>query len=201
MAEIYNFFGDIVDYLRERYWEADFGYYENFDLRIPGVTLGQLVIFAMLACLVAALAATYQRSYLGALVRALYARECFDEAKAATLGELGLDKKRLLRFELSRPQTVLRKLVRYVGEGEPSYTDERGRVHYRTREVLDYENTRFYLPEGTRERAIIRFSGKGSDLKSFLLTVLVAVVGGILLIRFLPTLFSFADGIVSAIGG
>jgi hypothetical protein len=201
MAEIYNFFGDIFDYLREEYWEADFGYYENFTLDIPGVTLGQLVIFAMLACLIAALAVGYQRTYLGALIRALYARECFDEASAATLADLGLDQKRLLRFELSRPQTVLRKSIRYVGEGEPCYTDERGRTHYRTREVLDFKTTRFYLPEGLRERAAIRFSGKGSDVKSFLLTLLVAIVGGVLLIKLLPALFALADSILSAIGG
>ena len=201
MAEIYNFFGDIVDYLRERYWEADFGHYENFDFRIPGVTLGQLVIFAMLACLVAAAAAAYQRTYRGQIVRALYAREAFDEASALSLPDLGLGRKRLLCFELSRPQTVLRKSMRYVGESEHAFTDARGRVHYRTRERLDFTTTRFYLPEGTRERAAIRFSGKGSDGKSFLLTVLIAIVGGILLIRFLPTLFSFADGILSAIGG
>ena len=164
------------------------------------MTLGQLVLFGMLACLLAALAGAYQRSYLGALVRALYAREAFDESSACSLADLGLDKKRLLRFELSRPQTVLRKMIRYVGEGEPSYTDEKGRVHYRTREVLDYQNTRFYLPEGLRERAIIRFSGKGSSKGAFFLTVIGAIVGGILIIKVLPPLFSLADAILSAWG-
>ncbi len=201
MAELYNFFGNIVDYFREHFWDADFGDYQNFDLHIPGVTLGQLVLFTMLACLLAALAGAYQRGYLGALVRELYAREAFDESRACTLAELGLAKKRMLRFELSRPQTVLRKMIRYVGEGEPSYTDERGRVHYRTREVLDYENTRFYLPEGLRERASIRFSGKGSTKGAFFLTVVCAIVGGILIIKFLPPLFALADGILTAWGG
>lgn len=201
MSELYNFFGNIFDYLRENFWEADFGRYENFDLHIPGVTLGQLVLFGMLACLLAALAGAYQRSYLGAMVRELYAREAFDESHACTLAELGLEKKRLLRFELSRPQTVLRKSIRYVGEGEPSYTDARGRVHYRTREVLDYQNTRFYLPEGLRERAAIRFSGKGSSKGAFFLTVACAIVGGIVIIKFLPPLFSLADAILSAWGG
>lgn len=201
MAHIYNFFGDIFDYLRETYWEADFGYYQNFDLHIAGLTLGQIIIFAMLACLLASLCVTYQRSYLGALVRALYAREAFDEASALTLAELGLGKKRLLRFELGRPQTVLRKSIRYVGESEPRYVDARGRVHYRTREVVDFDTARFYLPEGLRERAIVRFSGKGSGAKPFLLSILVAVVGTALLIHLLPALFSLADAILSAIGG
>lgn len=201
MAHIYNFFGDIFDYLRETYWEADFGYYENFDLRISGITLGQLIIFAMLACLFASLCVSYQRTYLGRLVRALYEREAFDEASALSLADLGLAKKSLLKLELGRPQTVLRKSIRYVGEGEPRYVDARGRVHYRTREVIDFENTRFYLPEGLRERAIIRFSGKGNGAKSFLLSILIAVVGTALLIHFLPALFSLADSILSAIGG
>lgn len=201
MAHIYNFFGDILDYLRETYWEADFGYYENFDLHINGLTLGQLIIFAMLACLVASLCVSYQRTYLGQLVRALYAREAFDEGSALSLGELGLAKKSLLKLELGRPQTVLRKSIRYVGESEPRYVDAKGRIHYRTHEVLDFEKLRFYLPEGLRERAIIRFSGKGSGAKSFLLSILVAVVGTALLIHLLPALFSFADAILSAIGG
>lgn len=201
MAELYNFFGNIVDYLRENFWDADFGEYQNFKLRIPGVTLGQLVLFGMLACLFAAIAAAYQRGYLGALVRALNAREAFDESSACTLADLGLDKKRLLRCELSRPQTVLRKSIRYVGEGEPSYTDEKGRVHYRTREVLDYENTRFYLPEGLRDRAVIRFSGRGATKGAFVLTVACAFVGGILIIKLLPPIFAMADAILSAWGG
>lgn len=200
MAQLYNFFGNIFDYLRENFWDADFGQYENFDLHIPGVTLGQLVLFGMLACLLACIAGAYQRSYLGALVRALYAREAFDEAHACTLADLGLSGKRLLRFELSRPQTVLRKSIRYVGESEPSYTDARGRVRYRTREVLDYENARFYLPEGLRERAIVRFSGRGSTKTAFFLTAIGALVGGVVIIKFLPPLFSIADAILSAWG-
>lgn len=201
MAELYNFFGDIFDYLRETYWEADFGVYRNFNIKLPGITLGQFILFVMFGCVIAAVCVTYQRRYLGSLVRGLYAREAFDESTACTLADLGLEKKRLLRFELCRPQTVLRKSMRYVGEGEPIDTDAKGRIRYRTREVLDFENARFYLPEGLRERAIIRFSEKGNGWKSILLALLFALVGSLFLIRFLPTLFSWADSLISALNG
>ena len=155
----------------------------------------------MLACLFASLCVSYQRNYLGRLVRELYARKAFSPETACTLAELGLDGRRLLKLELSRPQTALRKSIRFVGESEPRYVDARGRVHYRTREILDFENTRFYLPEGLRERANFRFSGKGNTQKGFWLSILVAVVGTPLLIHLLPALFSLADAILSAIGG
>ena len=44
MAEIYNFFGDIWDYLRETYFSIDFGEYRNFDISGYGTTLAQITL-------------------------------------------------------------------------------------------------------------------------------------------------------------
>ena len=91
MAEIYNFFGDIWDYLRETYFSVDFGEYQSFDIESYGATLAQIIIAMMLGIIIAAFVVVYERRYLGRLVRALLEKEAHDEASAKTLDELGYD--------------------------------------------------------------------------------------------------------------
>ncbi len=115
MAEIYNFFGDIFDYLRETYWEADFGVYDSFAIRLPGMTMGQFIALLMAGLFLAGLVAFYERRYLGQFIRALLRENCEGEESAKTLPELGLDRHRLLCWHLRAPAVPLRKLTCYVG--------------------------------------------------------------------------------------
>ena len=89
MAELYNFFGDIFDYIRETYLEVDFGSYKNFTVTTQGVTLSQIIIGILFGCMLASFAVVYQRTYLGRMVRGLLANKAHDEASAMTLADLG----------------------------------------------------------------------------------------------------------------
>ncbi len=251
MAEIYNFFGDIWDYLRETYFCVDFGSYEHFNTVGFSATLSQVIIGAMLGCCLAAIFIAYERSYLGRLVRALLSREAQDRESALTLAELGFAKSGLIKHALRRRDSALRKLVHHTAEEEPpvpdaadatqktekptekaaattAYAAEKATATItepagtaqaadvtqaddteapaagkekpaplRMTEIIDFAATRFYIPTNLRDRAAIRYHEKGSSLRTVLLAMLVALVGGGLLIRFLPVLFRMADGMMS----
>ena len=203
MAEIYNFFGDIWDYLRETYFTVDFGSYRNFNLGNAGTTLAQIVIAMMLGICIAAFAVYYERQHLGAPVRALLAAEAQDEASARTLAELGCQRSPFVRHNLRRRDSSLRKLIRYVGEpdedelpGEAEAPKRRKRAPVMT-EMVDFATARFYIPPDLRDRAALRYQTKGNGLRALLLTVVICIVGSGLLIRLLPVLLRVTDNILT----
>ena len=205
MAEIYNFFGDIWDYLRETYFEVDFGSYRNFDISGYSGTLSQVIFAVMLGIIFASIVVVYERRHLGAVVRALLASEAQDEESAKTLAELGFRADGAVKHALRRRDSTLRKLIRYVGEAEEDelpdeITGKTAKKRLILTEMLDFSTTRFYIPTALRDRAAIRYNEKGSDVRTLVLTVLICLVGSGLLIRLLPVLFRIADNMMSWIG-
>ncbi len=193
MANVYNFFGSIADYFRETYWEAPFGYYRNFTLENGFFSLGQFVFLLMAALMLASVAVYLQKNVVGSLVHRLLREEACDEASAKTLGALGLSRNFLVRRALRRRDSALRRVVRYVGE---EVRDEEGRLRP-VRDSIDYENARFYVPEALRVRAEVRFSREGNDLRALFVALAVFFVAAFVLIRVLPTVFSWADALLS----
>lgn len=62
---------------------------------------------------------------------------------------------------------------------------------------LKFASDRFYIPEALRVRAELRYDKDGSGVRTFLLAAALTVAAAILICRFLPALFSLADGIMS----
>ena len=58
---------------------------------------------------------------------------------------------------------------------------------------FDFVNDRFYIPEGLRYRAEVRYTQKGSGVLPLVLTVVLTIVGSGLLCRFLPDILRLAD--------
>lgn len=193
MAEIYNLFGDIFDYLRETYFEADFGYYQNFDLHFLGFSLSQLILGLTFGFILAAIAAVYQKGLLGRFIRALLAAQASDEASARSLSDLGLKRSLAIRSALRHRDSALRKLVRYAGEEREEDDPRKPRMT----DDLDYERVRFYIPENLQVRAAVRFNGKGTNLRSLILVVIAALIVAALLIRFLPVVLGWADQLIT----
>lgn len=207
MAEIYNFFGDIWDYLRETYFTVDFGSYHNFNLGNHGATLAQMILGMMIGISLAAIVIVYERRHLGRVVRALLKSEAQDEESAKTLAELGCGRLALIKHSLRRRDSALRKLIRYVGEPDEEddlpeeVTGKREKKRLVLTEMIDFSTARFYIPPALRDRAAIRYEEKGSDLRSLLLTVVVCIVAGGLLIRLLPVLLRVTDNILTWVNG
>lgn len=207
MAEIYNFFGDIWDYLRETYFSVDFGKYHNFDLGNHSTTLAQMILGMMIGISLAAIVIVYERQHLGCVARALLKAEAQDEESAKTLAELGCEWMILVKRSLRRRDSALRKLIRYVGEPDEQdelpdeVTGKREKKRLVLTEMIDFSTTRFYIPPALRDRAAIRYEEKGSDWRALVLTVVVCIVGGGLLIRLLPVLLRVADNVLTWVNG
>ena len=204
MAAIYNFFGDIFDYVRETYFEVDFGSYRNFSLDGFGATLSQIVFAIMLGCILAAAVAVYERRYLGGFVRALIARGAQDEQTALSMADLGYKKSFLLRSTLSRRDSGLRRVLRFAGEEREDYIPEelggKNREVTVMRDKIDPQSTRFFVPPALLPRAETRYDAKGSGIVSFLVIVLVCLVAGALLLRLLPMFFRLLDNTMTWLG-
>lgn len=203
MAEIYNFFGDIWDYLRETYWEVDFGSYRNFSLGGYGTSLAQIITAIMLGCILASAVMLYERRYLGGFIRKLLAVEAGNEESAKTLKELGYAKNGVLKMSLRSRDSAVRKLVRYTGEEheDVSPVGEGAKpARQKMRDDIDFEAARFYIPADLRNRAAVRYEAKGTNLRSFLLTVVVCLVGGALIIQILPVFFRLIDNVMTWLG-
>lgn len=197
MAEIYNFFGDIWDYLRETYFEADLGSYKNFSVTTQGVTIAQIVFSLFVGFILAASLVVYQRAYLGRMVRRLLERKAQDDASALTLQELGLKRSFLIRYTLRHRDAPLRKVVRYAGETRPD-AENSGRG-LRMTDRIDYETARFYIPENLQAHAEVRFRSKGTDGRALVIAILVCLLLALLLIRFLPVVLRLADDLITAL--
>ncbi|MBQ8174419.1 MAG: hypothetical protein IJ009_03355 [Clostridia bacterium] len=204
MAEIYNFFGDIWDYLRETYFEVDFGSYRNFSLDGFGATLSQIVFAVMIGCILASAVAVYERRYLGGFVRALIARGAQDEQNALTMADLGYTKGFMLKNTLSRRDSGLRRVLRFVGEEREDVIPEElggsAKDKLVMRDEIDPQKTRFYVPAELLPRAQTRYDAKGSGIGSFLLIVVVCLVGGAVVLRLLPVFFRLIDNTITWIG-
>lgn len=197
MASIYNFFGDIWDYLRETYWEVDLGTYDNFSLGSLGAMLPQIVLAIMLGIILASAAMLYERQYIGGFIRKLLSADAKSEEKALLLTDTGYGKSLIIKRMLRHRDTAVRKLVRFTGEEreEPTPLAD-GRQRLQMKDDINFAEARFYIPEELAARAAVRYDPKGNNWRTFILTVLVSLIGAALLLRILPVFFNFIDSVI-----
>ena len=197
MAGIYNFFGDIWDYLRETYWEVDLGTYDNFSLGSLGAMLPQIVLAIMIGIILASAAMLYERRYIGGFVRKLLAAEAKNEDTAISLADTGYGKSALMKRILRRRDTAVRKMVRFAGEEREEYDPRTaGKSKLQMKDDIDFASARFYVPEELAARAAVRYELKGNSWGAFILTVVASLVGAAVLLRILPVFFSFIDSVI-----
>ena len=197
MASIYNFFGDIWDYLRETYWEVDLGTYDNFSLGSLGAMLPQIVLAIMLGIILASAAMLYERQYIGGFIRKLLSADAKSEEKALLLTDTGYGKSLIIKRMLRHRDTAVRKLVRFTGEEreEPTPLAD-GRQRLQMKDDINFAEARFYIPEELAAHAAVRYDPKGNNWRTFILTVLVSLIGAALLLRILPVFFNFIDSVI-----
>lgn len=198
MAEIYNFFGDIWDYLRETYWEVDLGVYDHFSLGSLGAMLPQIVLAIMVGIILASAAMLYERQYIGGFVRKLLSSDAKTEEKAISLADTGYGKSGVMKVMLRRRDAAVRKLVRFVGEERED--PRAGGRSAQMKDDIDFASARFYIPEELAARAAVRYELKGNSWGAFALTVVASLVGAAVLLRILPVFFSFVDSVVGWLG-
>lgn len=202
MAELYNFFGDVFDYLRETYGNVTLGDYRNFSLPSGGISLSALVFALAVGIILAAAVTLYEKNYIGGFVRALLSRDAKTEESALTLADLGVKAGFGIRRALRAKDGALRRVVRIAGyeeENDGTRVSRNGKNSVKMTEELDFETARFYIPEALRAHADVRYEAKGSGARAFILTVVLVLVASLVILRFLPSLFRLTDDLLTAI--
>ena len=131
-------------------------------------------LFVWCICLgfnIAMVAAYIIKRAEGELIKGLLDKGATSEENAFTLGELGLEKKRLIKLFLRDGSTLRRMVVAVSGE--------RGAVEkgaQQGRQELDFCSVRFYIPESMMRKAN---SMKKGVLRWYLLPIFAVVSVGI----------------------
>lgn len=143
-----------------------------------------LIIWSMyIGILLATFYSYYQKRVVGGFVRHLMSQGANTIDNAKTLQELGYQNHAAIRRELSKP-APLRKMV---WEAEDNHrTGEDGVIYCAREKKLDLNLGRFYIPEEKRIEADLRYNGKGTDLFTVIISVVVFFVIAVLACAFLP---------------
>lgn len=164
--------------------------YANFSLDASArTTLRNVILGFCVGILLASLYMLYQKLIPGGIVRAILRLEAHTPEAAKTLGELGLDKNPLYRFEL-RHNVALKKLVLCASEQKPNEPEAE------VKEAQSAAEERFYIPEEKKYRAELRFDKKGNGVAGLLLTATLTVVLAILLIKLTPAVLGMVDNLL-----
>jgi hypothetical protein len=156
----------------------------------------ELAIWSAFAGIViGAVGSIYNKRMVGGFIRALIKSGATSEYTAATVEELGYAKNYFILMSL-RSGSVLRKYVNCENEGKLipagevnvlrrffSFTGE-------FREKTDFAAAKFFIPDNMIDKAEIRYSKRGTDLFSLLLTILVFLIVVYLSIKFIPPIAS-----------
>ncbi len=144
----------------------------------------KLILWCVYAgILIAAVYICYQKTVIGRLVSTLLEKGCDSPETAMTLAELGLEKHLRIRTAL-KPRSTLSRLVLPISESIDGASPAKN--------TFDFSTTRFYLPVEKREKAK-HYNRESSSLFTLLIAViggLILVVLGHLLIPYLSSLFT-----------
>ncbi len=185
--------------------------YENFTFDNPTITL-TVILWAMYAgLLIAIIASTYNRSYVGEAVRAIVKNECYSPDTALTLEELGIKASALRRYSL-RDKTTVRKYIRIANGEECKSVKKRGKASLAVRKFFsmdtadaanyDFSAARFYIPEDKKDTAEIRFGGRKKGVPGIIAFIVTAVLGlavVLALMYFIPEILELLDDLVTYI--
>ena len=205
-----SLFQELYTYFLENCYRVRLTGYRFFKLDTTGEFFVMLILGIFLGIFLASLAVIYQKRYLGRFITRLQQKSAFSEENAQSLADLGLARSFLIRHNLQSQGSVMRKLVRLVTpertdtpvtaekcegeacEGAPSDTKKK-KPKLSLRETIDFDATRFYIPEELRYRAEFRFRRRGSTPLLILFSFLVCAVLSVVFILFYPDLIRLAD--------
>ena len=200
-----SLYQELYTYFMDRCVNVRLTGYRFFKIDTTGEFFVILILGIFLGIFLASLAVIYQKRYLGRFITRLQQKSAFSEENAQSLADLGLARSLLIRHNLQSQGSVMRKLIRLVTpekadvpeaaekcEGEPS-ADKKKKPRVSLRETIDFESTRFYIPEELRYRAEFRFRRRGSTPLLILFSFLLCAALSVIFILFYPDLIRLAD--------
>ena len=174
-------------------------------LLIIGITLG--IIFVSFSTL-------YNKRYVGDFIRKLLYEECYDASSAKTLYDLGYLKNPGIRGMIKSGGSLSR-WVRCVEEDEflaeqeaqraafeETHKDDPNKPKFKETEFKRDVNTmHFYLPEGKKYAAEIKFDATGANFGSVILVTILAVLLCAFIFYMLPDVIKLIDNFITVIKG
>ena len=196
---------ELWEFYKDKYFTPQFGDYEHIEIAESSlVSLPMVAIAAVIGMCIAAIAAIFNKRYLGDFVRTLISAEALSPETAQTLEQLGYLKNTTIRSSLKNG-TTLRRVIKCVEEEqyydamkkkreefEQTNTDPKAKfkeIPYK----MDVSTAHFYIPEGLKYTAELKFEKKGTDWLSFVLVLVGSIVLALLIIWAVPELLQMTD--------
>ena len=153
-------------------------------------TLKTLVWVVFFGVVFSSFYAYYQRRLLGDILRALISHEAQDEQSAKTLEEIGYGKgiKNSFAKHALRKKSGLRKTVCAVYEEKAPEKNHPDQLFVRAAKPENEQ--KYYVPEEKRIVAEVRYDGKGTNLKTLLISIAALLAAAIIIVSFLPWLIN-----------
>ncbi len=206
-------FEEIRDYLIDKYFTMDYGYYTNIDVDAnPFISLPTLIFSLFIGIIIASALAIFNKGVLGDFVRAIAREDATSPEKAKTLAELGFMKNSAVRSSLKK-RGSLRHAVRCV---EDDIADLRAGAPLRAEIAALYgdvspeegavgagrtnlNEAHFYIPKDKLITAEIRYEKKGTNWLTLIGIIILSVIVVILLFRAMPEILQFIDNFISIV--
>ena len=196
---------ELWEFYKDKYFTPQFGDYEHIEIAESSlVSLPMVAIAAVIGMCIAAIAAIFNKRYLGDFVRTLISAEALSPETAQTLEQLGYLKNTTIRSSLKNG-TTLRRVIKCVEEEqyydaikkkreefEQTNTDPKAKfkeIPYK----MDVSTAHFYIPEDLKYTAELKFEKKGTDWLSFVLVLVGSIVLALLIIWAVPELLQMTD--------
>ncbi len=169
--------------------------YDYVNIFYPTESLEVVVWGLFIGFAVASLMAVYNKGLIGGFVKAILSNECFDEASAKTITELGYGTDRFVKSAL-RTNTVLLRFVSRVDapdeNGNPVVPKKSRGGH----DIIDFETARFYIPEELKYRAEVRYSRRGTNIISLIVTIIILAAAAFGVLFLVPELLQLLDNYI-----
>ena len=200
-----SLFEELWEFYKEKYFTPQFGDYEHIEIAESSIiTLPMVVLALVIGMCLAAVAAIFNKRYLGDFARTVISAEALSPETAQTLEQLGYLKNTTIRSSL-KSGTTLQRVVKCVEEEqyyaemqkkreefEQSNTDKKVKfkeIPYK----IDVSTAHFYIPEDLKYTAELKFEKKGTDWLSFILVVVGSIALALLIIWVVPELLQMTD--------
>lgn len=200
-----SLFEELWEFYKDKYFTPQFGDYEHIELAESSlVSLPMVAIAVVIGMCIAAIAAIFNKRYLGDFARTLISAEALSPETAQTLEQLGYLKNTTIRSSLKNG-TTLRRVVKCVEEEqyynamkekreEFEQTNTNPKVKFKEIPYkIDVSTAHFYIPEDLKYTAELKFEKKGTDWLSFALVLAGSIVLALLLIWVVPELLQMTD--------
>ncbi len=175
--------------------------YDNFELYNPFVSV-ELIVWALFGGFVfASLLAVYNKRLIGGLVKRILSENAISPEKALTVTELGYGTDWFIKNALRKDEALLRFVSRVDAPaaddaGDGAEDEEAEAKPSSEKRMIDFETTRFYIPEEKKYKAEVRYAGKGTDFVAFGICIVIFAVAAFAAIFLIPDLIQLIDNFV-----